>query len=204
MTPTPTQTRWGDRETRRHDILRAGRTLLQSKGLAALQMREVARGAGIALGTVYTYFPTKEALYAAMYADRLDSMLSELEPALTAKTRTEELFVHVATAYRDVYTEFGKDVDLVAMLGNNELDASVRDRLIQSAGRLLDAFRAIVERTGVADADLALTVLWSSIVGLCDHFTSVRHQLHQHTWDETVRFTARTFARGLTPEGQPE
>ncbi|NMN93739.1 TetR/AcrR family transcriptional regulator [Antrihabitans stalactiti] len=201
---TTTRTRWGDRETRRHDILRAGRTLLLSKGLAALQMREVARGAGIALGTVYTYFPNKEALFAAMYADRLDAMLSELAPALDTTTNAEDLFVHVASAYREVYTEFGKDVDLVAMLGNNELDTSVRDRLVQSAGRLLAAFRVIVERTGVAEADLALTVMWSSIVGLCDHFTGVRHQLHQHTWDEAVRFTARTFARGLAPEGKSE
>ena len=108
------RTKWGDRAARRGDIVRAGRSLLREDGLAALQMRDVARRAGVGLGTVYTYFPTKEALFAALYADRLDQMLSDLAPTLSATTHLEKLLVLVATSYRDVYAEFGdNDADYV-------------------------------------------------------------------------------------------
>src|SRR6202011_4058876 len=102
---------------RRGDIVRAGGLLLREVGLVALQMRDVARRAGVGLGTVYTYFPTKEALFAALYAKRLDQMLSDLAPKLSATTHLEELFVLVATSYRDVYADFGKDLDILSVIG---------------------------------------------------------------------------------------
>lgn len=169
--------------------MRAVRSLLCEKGPASLQMRDVARRAGVGLGTVYTYFPTKEALYTALYAERLDRMLADLEPTLSSTTGLEEMFVLVATSYRDVYAEFGRDLDISTVVGG---------QLSAAATRVLDETRTILERAGVADTELALAVLWSTLTGLADHFTSARHQLLPNTWDETVRFAARTIVCGLT------
>src|ERR1700747_3644944 len=138
------QTKRGARTARRQDILRAGQRLLREKGLAALQMRYVARGAGVGLGTVYTYFPTKEALYAAMYAERLERMHDELKPALESTTELEELFVVVATSYRDVYAEFGRELDILSVIGQQpEADSATRDQLGAAAARLLAALRQV-------------------------------------------------------------
>lgn len=192
------RTKWGDRATRRNDIAHAARTLLRENGFATLQMRDVARLAGVGLGTVYTYFPTKEALFAALYAERLDQMLNDLTAQLSSTTDLEELFVAVATSYRDVYSEFGKDLDLLAVIGHrSQVDHHTRDQLVESSTRLLAEARAILTRAGIADTELALALLWSTVAGLADHFTSTRHQLLPNTWDETVRFTARTVVRGL-------
>ena len=155
-------------------------------------MRDVARRAGVGLGTVYTYFPTKEALYTAMYAERLDQMLADLAPTLSSTTDLEEIFVAVATSYRDVYAEFGKDLDLLSVVGGGA-------QLSEAATRLLDGTRTILKESGVADTELALALLWSTLTGLADHFTSARHQLLPNTWDEAVRYAARTIVRGLTP-----
>ncbi|MBJ8339047.1 TetR/AcrR family transcriptional regulator [Antrihabitans sp. YC3-6] len=198
-------TKWGDREARRSDILRVSRELLRENGLAALQMREVARSAGIALGTVYTYFPTKESLYAAMYAERLDRMLTELEPALETQTDPEELFVIVATSYRDVYAEYGKDLDILSVLeGRPELDPAVRAQLAASTIQVFAGLRKVIDGVAVGQPDLAMTVLWSTITGLANHFTSIRHELHTYTWDETVRFAARGLVRGFITERQTQ
>ena len=192
------RTKWGDRATRRADIAAAGRALLSENGLAALQMRDVARHAGVGLGTVYTYFRTKEALFAALYAQRLDEMLRDLAPKLAEATDLEELFVAVANIYRDVYAEFGKDLDILSVIGQrSQVDHATRDQLAASSTRMLDETRAILERAGVADTELTLALLWSTITGLADHFTSARHELLPNTWAETVRFTARTLVRGL-------
>lgn len=48
-------------DTRRH-ILNAARELVAEGGFAAAQMTEVARKAGVATGTLYRYFPSKEEL----------------------------------------------------------------------------------------------------------------------------------------------
>ena len=192
------QTKWGDRATRRADIAAAGRSLLSENGLAALQMRDVARRAGVGLGTVYTYFPTKETLFAALYAQRLDEMLRNLAPKLAGATDLEELFVAVATGYRDVYAEFGKDLDIVSVIGQrSQVDQATREQLAASSTHMLDETRAVLDRAGVADIELTLALLWSTITGLADHFTSARHELLHNTWAETVRFTARTLVRGL-------
>ena len=201
--------KWGNKEARRRDILRAGRALLSKRGLAALQMREVARRAGVALGTVYVYFPTKESLFAAMFAERLDQMSAELAPALASVTDLEELFVAVATSYRDVYVEFGRNLDILAVIEDEaRLQPEIRDHLVASTGRVLAAVRAIVERAlaefepaDAPDPDLVLSLLWSTVTGLADHFTSIRHLMHHYTWDDTVRFTAHTVIRGLLPDG---
>jgi AcrR family transcriptional regulator len=195
------QTRWGDRQARRADILRAGRSLLGEQGLPALQMREVAHRAGIALGTVYTYFPTKESLYAAMYAERLDEMLGELAPALTKPADLERLFVLVATHYRDVYAEFGKELNVFAVARSGS-DAAVNGELAAAAGRMWDAMRAIVQDISAADPDLVLTMLWSTMTGLADHFAGARHEMHPYSWDDAVWFAARTLTRGLVHEEQ--
>jgi AcrR family transcriptional regulator len=195
-------TRWGDRENRRRDILDAGRALLREQGLGALQMREVARRAGIGSGTVYTYFATKESLYAAMYANRLDRMMADLEPALSASSDLEELFVLVATAYRDVYTEFGRDLDIAHALHRvGDVDAAISDELVDAAARVLDELRTTIADAGVAQPDQSLVVLWSTVTGLANHFTGPRHGLHTQSWDATVRFAAQTLVRGLLVKG---
>src|ERR1700754_320847 len=126
-------TKWGDRPARRGDILRAGRSLLHEHGLAGLQMRDVAKRAGVGLGTVYTYFPTKEALFAVLYALRLDRLLAELEPIVSSTTDIEAFFVAIATSYRDSYAEFGKDLDVFSIVGkNSKVEATTHEQLIAS------------------------------------------------------------------------
>jgi AcrR family transcriptional regulator len=197
--------RASEKEARRRDIMRVGRTLLRQRGLAALQMRELARGAGVALGTVYLYFPTKESLYVALFAERLDQMVAELAPTLATESDLEELFVAFAMSYRDVYVDSGGNLDILAAINSgSRLEPETRDHLVQATGRVLDAVRVIVERAiaelepeDAPDPDMVTSLLWSTVSGLADHFTSARHLMHRHTWDDTVRFTARTVINGL-------
>ena len=53
-------------ENLRQTLLSAARTLLLREGYAALTIRRVAAISGIAVGTVYNYFPSKELLAAAV------------------------------------------------------------------------------------------------------------------------------------------
>lgn len=69
---------------RRARILRASARLAGRGGFDAVQMREVAESSGVALGTLYRYFPSKVHLLVATMQDRLDQLhatLRERPPA---------------------------------------------------------------------------------------------------------------------------
>ena len=53
-------------ETRQADILDAAYTEFARHGFAAARMEDVARGAKVSKGTVYLYYPTKQALFEAL------------------------------------------------------------------------------------------------------------------------------------------
>jgi AcrR family transcriptional regulator len=51
------------------EILSSSRKIVQEKGLSGISMRSVAAEAGVATGTLYHYFPDKDALMLAVTAD---------------------------------------------------------------------------------------------------------------------------------------
>ncbi|SCF69138.1 transcriptional regulator, TetR family [Streptomyces sp. MnatMP-M17] len=65
-------------EARRRRILAATHQLACEGGFGAVQMREVAEEAGVALGTLYRYFPSKIHLLVATMQDRLEHLHTTL------------------------------------------------------------------------------------------------------------------------------
>ncbi|MFJ8692530.1 TetR family transcriptional regulator [Streptomyces roseolilacinus] len=65
-------------EARRRRILHASARLAGRGGFDAVQMREVAEAAEVALGTLYRYFPSKVHLLVATMQDQLDGLHATL------------------------------------------------------------------------------------------------------------------------------
>lgn len=65
-------------EARRRRILHASAQLASRGGFDAVQMREVAEAAGVALGTLYRYFPSKIHLLVATMQDQLQQLHATL------------------------------------------------------------------------------------------------------------------------------
>ncbi len=57
------------RRSARAAIVEAAWELVRGEGLAGLSLRELAKRAGITTPTVYAYFPSKNAIYDAMFGD---------------------------------------------------------------------------------------------------------------------------------------
>ena len=70
-----------DARRNRAAILQAARAAFDELGLGA-QMEDVARRAGVGVGTLYRHFPTKEALVEALIADRMAQIAAELQLAV--------------------------------------------------------------------------------------------------------------------------
>ncbi|KOX32454.1 MULTISPECIES: TetR family transcriptional regulator [unclassified Streptomyces] len=73
-------------EARRRRILDASARLASRGGFDAVQMREVAEEAGVALGTLYRYFPSKVHLLVAVMQDQLRHLHTTLRKRPPAGT----------------------------------------------------------------------------------------------------------------------
>ena len=103
MTPTASASDAGARpqraDARRNHarVLEAARAEFADCGPDA-QMPDIARRAGVGVGTVYRHFPTKEALVAALARDHFSRMADELERAAAREGDAWEILVEVTRA----------------------------------------------------------------------------------------------------------
>ncbi len=69
--PAAEKKRQRRKEARPSEIIAAAMRLWGERGFAATRLEDVAAGAGIAKGTIYRYFPSKEALFEAALQERI-------------------------------------------------------------------------------------------------------------------------------------
>ncbi|HEY3056026.1 MAG TPA: TetR/AcrR family transcriptional regulator [Thermoanaerobaculia bacterium] len=84
------------KEATRQAILDATRALLRERGWENVSTRDIASAAGIANGTLFNYFPTKEAIVGALVAD----VLEKANGSLRDGTTEEQLFALIAAGLR--------------------------------------------------------------------------------------------------------
>jgi AcrR family transcriptional regulator len=69
---------------RTREILAAARSLLEQRGPEAMTMEEIAAAAGVAKGTVYLYFQSKDVLIQALIAQVGENIIQDVEASLEA------------------------------------------------------------------------------------------------------------------------
>ncbi len=71
-------------EERPHQIIDAAIEVFGEHGLAGARLEDIAKRAGLSKGTIYLYFPNKEALFKEMVRETLVARLEEEERAVAA------------------------------------------------------------------------------------------------------------------------
>jgi AcrR family transcriptional regulator len=205
----PTPTRWGDREGRRRDILDAARVQMQDRGYEGLNMRSLARGAGVSPGTLYQYFSTKEEIFATLYAEAIAAHTARLTPICEQATDLEAFIGEVASAYLDLYSAYGQYFTTwSAVMAESttedpplppDLAQQLRTVTVDQAVLVVTTMRRIATGDGrrLVDEPQAMPMLWAVLNGLADHVTSERHKLTRFSIEELIAFAARTLAAGL-------
>lgn len=86
-------------DPRRDAILRAARRPFMSSGYASTRMEPVAREAGISTATLYTYFPSKEDLFAAVILDAADDFERQMRNVGAGAGPARQRLTEFMTAY---------------------------------------------------------------------------------------------------------
>src|SRR6202451_1395162 len=116
----------------RERVLEAAKAVFSAGGSEA-SLEAVARHAGVGIGTLYRHFPTREALYEAVYRREVLQLVELAEQLKTQATPVEALRRWMRSNVEFVATKKGMSAALaLAAHGSSELSAFTFDRLSQA------------------------------------------------------------------------
>lgn len=170
----------------RERVLEAAKVVFSAGGAQA-SLEAVAKQAGVGIGTLYRHFPTREALYEAVYRREVEQ-LGELAESLKKDAKpVDALRRWLASNIEFVATKKGMAAALaLAAHGSPELHSFSFDRLTKAIGMLLE--RGIA--AGELRSDVRPEDLLRALVGMC--------YLHdQQGWQATVLRLMDVFVDGL-------
>ena len=141
-------------------LVQAGVELLEEDGLADLTLRAIARRTGVSHGAPRRYFPTHDALLAAIAATGLQDLAARLK---TTEGPPEEQLVAAAKNYLQFAAERPGMFDLIF---RHDLLAGAGGNLRATSLPLFQNFVDLVARIHPEDAVLRATALWTNLHGL--------------------------------------
>ena len=178
---------------RNHErVVEAAKTVFSAGGPDA-SLEAVARRAGVGIGTLYRHFPTREALFEAVYRHEVEQLVELAEQLKAHPAPIEALRQWLRSNVELVATKKGMlaAVELAAH-GTSALYAYSFERLTKALGALLD--RAITARE--IRADVTPEDLIRALVGMC--------YLHdQPGWQVSVLRLLDIFIDGLAAHSRP-
>lgn len=137
-------------EARRGELIAAARKVFAEKGVANSAVSDIVKAAGVAQGTFYLYFETKNDIVNALVDQMADEMVDSIERSVTATTSGA---VGRLLAFRDAVLAIASDPTgwELAEVYHRPENRAVHDRM---AERLLPRLLPLVEgivRQGVDD-----------------------------------------------------
>jgi AcrR family transcriptional regulator len=170
----------------RERVLEAAKAVFSAGGPDA-SLEAVARGAGVGIGTLYRHFPTREALFEAVYRREVQQLADLAEQLKVDAPPAEALRRWMRSNVEFVATKRGMSAALaLAAHGSSELSAYSFDRLTRAVGDLLD--RAVA--AGEIRADISSEDLLRALVGMC-------YMHDKPGWQASVLRLVDVFVDGL-------
>jgi AcrR family transcriptional regulator len=170
----------------RERVLEAAKAIFSAGGPDA-SLEAVARRAGVGIGTLYRHFPTREALFEAVYRREVQQLGELAEQLQSEAAPVDALRRWLRSNVEFVATKKGMSAALaLAVHGSSELYAYTFDRLTKAIGALLD--RAVA--AGEIRPDILPEDLLRALVGMC-------YMYDQPGWQASVVRLVDVFVDGL-------
>ncbi|WP_246006875.1 TetR family transcriptional regulator [Actinomadura pelletieri] len=155
-----------EQHDRRRRILRAAARIGAEKSLERVQMHEVAKEAGVAIGTLYRYFPSKVHLFTALLAVRVDRLREQVEasaPDVGAEDAVADLLVDASRCLMEQpvlstsMLHASSSAHVATVADTVHIDTTFRDILLRTIG---------IEDPTVQDVTLVrlLVQCWSGVL----------------------------------------
>ena len=149
-------------------ILQTARRLFAASGFDNTRTRDIADAAGIASGTLFNYFPTKEAIVACLAAEAMADAAAETTATSNPSNSLEEdLFALVASALRKL-KPLRRQLPALLDTSLSPLALNTNDESASLRATHLQAVAAIAARHGhsTAPSPTALQLYWTLYTGI--------------------------------------
>jgi AcrR family transcriptional regulator len=152
-----------DARRNRQSLLTAAAAAFSEQGVE-VSIEEVARRAGVGIGTLYRHFPTRDALVEAVYRQGVENLCGCADELLRDRPPDAALAAWMQEFVRYVATKRGLAAHLKGMVGKDSELFTYTHRLIDTAIEHL--LSAAVEAGSVRD-DVAAADLLRGMSGIC-------------------------------------
>src|SRR5579872_4677556 len=170
----------------RERVLEAAKAVFSAGGAEA-SLEAVARHAGVGIGTLYRHFPTREALFEAVYRREVEQLGDLAEQLKKEADPVDALRQWMHANVQLVATKKGMLAALeIAVHGSPELYAYTFDKLTKAVGALLD--RAIA--AGEIRDDISAEDFLRALIGMC-------YSYDRPGWQSAVFRLIDVFVNGL-------
>lgn len=175
-----------DAARNRERLLVAAKAVFSAGGAGA-SLEAVAKGAGVGIGTLYRHFPTREALFEAVFRREVQQ-LSELAERLKHQVSPVEALRRWLRANIElVATKRGMSAALALTVhAPSKVYSESSERLVKAAADLLDRAAA----AGKIRSDISPRDLLRALVGMC-------FMLDHPGWQASVLRMVDVFVDGL-------
>jgi AcrR family transcriptional regulator len=158
-----------------------------------IRIEEIARRAGVGVGTLYRHFETREALIEAVYRQRVDDLcataphlLATLEPDEALRAFLEQLIAHSAASQ-------GMAVALESLMSTRSVVfARARADMTEAIASLM----AAAVEAGTVRADIAPETVFQAMGGICTSH-------HQPGWEAGAQAVVHLLLDGLRKHSRP-
>lgn len=190
----------------RNTLVQAGLELLAEEGLGGLELRKVARRAGVSHAAPYRHFADRQALLAAIAEEGFHRLSEEISAALAAAP--DDAIVQLECTGQ-AYVEFARNnLALIReMFSGLTLDRKSDEALYAASKHVFWQIAEIMRRgqergmISQADPNEQTFVMWSMIHGLA--MLMIENQIpveYSEATEETVKLFIRTLYNGLKRE----
>jgi AcrR family transcriptional regulator len=175
-----------DAARNRERLLIAAKAVFSAGGANA-SLEAVARAADVGIGTLYRHFPTREALFEAVFRREVDQLAELAERLRNHASPVEALRGWLRSNLELIATKKGMSAALALTVhGSSELFAESAERLTKAAAALLDRAAA----AGQIRSDISARDMLRAMVG-------VSFMLDQPGWHASALRLVDVFVDGL-------
>ena len=131
-------------------LLEAASAAFVEHGADDVSLEEIARRAGVGIGTLYRHFPTRQALLEAVYIDQVESLSARAEELLTSDSPADALAEWLRAMVKFSSTKRSMTSALLTTLGT---DSELLSSCVKQIKGAAEALLARAQQAGVARPD---------------------------------------------------
>jgi AcrR family transcriptional regulator len=186
---------------RRNQILDAAAKVFAEKGFHPATIKDIATEAGIAHGSIYTYFENKTALLVGIFERMKASIMQENPPlaldAIDVRTFIQMIQLPLMGLKKDNFALFR--IVVSEMMVNEELRTLYYKQIMEPTLTLAEAaFQELAAQRGLSQLKMQLTIraISGMILGLILEY-AMGDSVLADQWDELPDFLADFIVKGL-------